>query len=225
MRVKGMVLGRRLGGDENVDVFVAEHNGMEYAVKVPAFGMEGDLLREIAALRITKHRGIVQALGQTVTDDGRPVLVMPALDPGAAAWPPPLCNERTAAFVRALLGAVAHIHAHGMIHGDIRAPNICSRDGEPVLIDFGTAEHESLPPPLHPRVYADGLPVGRHTDTTGVGMVALEMLTGWAVADVLKVPKVPEAVEGWQAFLERALSPEQAARFQTAEEMAAALPY
>ena len=41
----------------------------------------------------------------------------------------------------ALLGGLAHVHSHGYLHRDIKPANIVVRaeDGEPVLIDFGSA--------------------------------------------------------------------------------------
>ncbi len=51
-----------------------------------------------------------------------------------------LTPNQIVALTQKLVSAVAHIHERGVLHCDISPDNICIRaDGEPVLIDFGSA--------------------------------------------------------------------------------------
>ena len=51
-----------------------------------------------------------------------------------------LSPEAIVVVARKLISALAHIHDRHMLHGDVSPDNIClRRDGEPVLIDFGSS--------------------------------------------------------------------------------------
>jgi serine/threonine protein kinase len=56
-----------------------------------------------------------------------------------------LTPDQIVTMARKLVSAVAHIHDQNLLHCDISPDNICIRaDGEPVLIDFGSARKTSL---------------------------------------------------------------------------------
>jgi serine/threonine protein kinase len=88
---------------------------------------------------------------------------------------------------RTLLAALAHVHARGVIHGDITPRNILlRRPGETVLADFGSArllegatgEHAAgTPNYLAPEQFR-GAPPSPATDLFAVGAILWEALAG-----------------------------------------------
>jgi hypothetical protein len=131
------------------------------AVKLFKGAMTSDGLprHEMAAcLAAGDHPALVAALGRVIDHpEGREGLVMPLVPEGwrALAGPPSLesCTRdvydpalRLGApaalrIARRIAGAVAHLHARGVLHGDLYAHNILwdGSSGEAVLSDFGAA--------------------------------------------------------------------------------------
>ena len=101
------------------------------------------LLRECQALRGLDHPGIVRCL-DAGEDAGVPYLVMELL-PGRALLrrleeggrlPVP----EAVAIARELAAALAHAHARGVLHRDVKPANvIATPEGRHVLVDFGLA--------------------------------------------------------------------------------------
>ena len=88
--------------------------------------------------------------------DATPGLVLPLLDPSfqPLAGPPSLAScsrdvysdgfglsvDKLLIIVRSVAGAVAHLHAHGLLHGDLYGHNILWNAGDRALLsDFGAA--------------------------------------------------------------------------------------
>ena len=102
-------------------------------------------------------------------------------------------------WMEALMDGLAHMHGHGYLHRDIKPGNIVVRaeDGEPVLIDFGSArvQHRDR---THTQVltagyapieqYSTGATQGPPTDIYALAAVSYRVLTG----DV--VPSAPDRV-------------------------------
>jgi serine/threonine protein kinase len=124
----------------------------------------------------------------------------------------------------AVAGALAAVHAHGLVHRDVKPANILmSTEGDVKLSDFGIARElaaERLTAAvdvigtaayLSPE-QARGAEVGPPTDVYALGLVLLEALTGRrefpgqavesAVARLLRDPVVPDTLPGsWPALL------------------------
>ncbi|GAB0117509.1 leucine-rich repeat-containing protein kinase family protein [Acidisoma sp. 7E03] len=129
------------------------------AVKLFKGRMTSDGLpeREIAAtLAAGRHPHLLSALGRiTGHPEGRDGLVLPLLPSGmrTLAAPPSLesCTrdvydeglclpfKEALRIARAIASAVAHLHARGLIHGDLYAHNILWDERHAVLTDFGGA--------------------------------------------------------------------------------------
>ncbi|GAA6024745.1 hypothetical protein JCM8202_002908 [Rhodotorula sphaerocarpa] len=62
--------------------------------------------------------------------------------------PVALPETKCRSYFRQLLSAVAHLHAHGITHSDVKPSNILlSEDDRPILIDFGFAQHYEVTKP------------------------------------------------------------------------------
>lgn len=113
--------------------------------------------REMAAcIMAGRHRGLIPVLGRL---QGHPQavqgLVMPLIDRDfkVLAGPPDLqsCTRDVYAqgfmltwsqvivIARDIASAAAHLHAQGIVHGDLYGHNILHREGEALLGDFGAA--------------------------------------------------------------------------------------
>jgi len=57
--------------------------------------------------------------------------------------------------LRKLAGIVEHLHQRGIIHRDVRIPNVVLQDGEPYLIDFGLARFVGDPPTYTDHPFAE----------------------------------------------------------------------
>ena len=106
--------------------------------------------------------------------------------------------------------ALEHVHAHHIIHRDVKAANIIlGPEGRAVVTDFGIAFTASLPrlsrgtlgtPEYMSPEQADGRPMDGRSDLYSVGVVLFECLTG-------RVPfvRTDESLTGLTALLRRIL--------------------
>lgn len=130
--------------------------GRDVAVKVlrpdPSLpDADARLLHEARMLGRLRHRGIAAALDAGVDDDG-PFLVTelvdgPALGAVLRQRPRSLRPGRLARIVALdVADALAHVHAHGLVHGDVKPSNlVLGQDGGPRLVDFGIAAEPGAP--------------------------------------------------------------------------------
>lgn len=151
---------------------------------------------------------------------------------------------------RGLLAALAHAHAHGVLHRDVKPENVVLAGARPVLIDFGLAALED-----HPSLTGAGMCVGSpsyiaperllgrgfdaRTDVYAVGVILYEMLAGVrpfagdspeeTMRLALRRPARPlralrrDLPRSLEVVVQRALAKEPARRFVDAEEMLHAL--
>ena len=119
-------------------------------------------------------------------------------------------NERSLwNIIRPVAEGLARAHRVGVLHRDIKPPNILiTDDGRPVLIDFGSARFEAAeatstkvtfhtPPYAALEQYVKTYPQGPWTDIYALGVVLYECVTG---------QKPPEVLERMHAGLGESLS-------------------
>jgi len=152
------------GGQGIVRVAVRDSDGASVAVKMAGQSVASsrELRAEVAALRRLDHPNVVRILAHVLATADTPEMVVLELctggelfdevmmmtearrcnSPGAKDAPHSggLSHAQAAAYLRQLAGALAHCHALGVAHRDIKAENILlDEDGRLRLIDFGLA--------------------------------------------------------------------------------------
>lgn len=141
---------RRLGGGGSGEVWEAvDGDGARVALKLLDASSRADdrvrLLREHAALSRLDHPGIVRCLGQGESG-GRAWIALEHVDgtsledhlPAIAALPSEARFREVERIFRALAEGLDHVHAHGLVHRDLKPTNVLvARDGTIKLTDFG----------------------------------------------------------------------------------------
>lgn len=127
-------------------VYVVRHRqtGDRAALKVPAawHGGEGTAA-EISALASMKHQHVVDLVGTIRTDQGDAIL-MEYLPGGSVAdlvsARGPLSLGEAVTVIAPIAGALAFLHEHGGVHGDVAPGNVLfTAAGMPKLADLGLA--------------------------------------------------------------------------------------
>lgn len=195
------------------------------------------------------HPHIVSIFDVGRTSGGQIYYTMPYLPNGDLAernvHDDPL---RILGIVRALAEALGSAHDLGIVHRDVKPENVLfDALDRPMLADFGIALSGSEPS----RVTREGATIGSsgymspeqargqatdgRSDLYSLGVVCYELLTGempFAGADALAmalahiekpIPRLPITRRSWQPLIDRALAKQADARFQSAEELLAAL--
>jgi serine/threonine-protein kinase len=210
------------------------------AVKLlrPAYAAHADSRRRFeeearAAARIS-HPSVV-----TVFDSGedgeQAFLVMECL-PGRTLADVladgPVPPEQVRSIAGQLLGALAAAHAVGVVHRDVKPGNVLmTPDGKAKLADFGIAKTAETPDLtatgmvvgtawyVAPERLA-GAPASAASDLYSLGVVLYEAATGEKPYEGSPSPAVDPALA---AAIDRALQPDPALRFHSADEMLAAI--
>lgn len=159
-----------------------------------------------------------------------------------------LTSEEALKITKEIANALDHAHEKGYIHRDIKPENILFRaDNSAVLSDFGVAKGivgvsrathvgtvVGTPHYMSPE-QARGQPVDSRSDLYSLGVVFFEMLTGAlpyqgedAVTIALKhisasIPKLPIQYQLYQKLLEKFLAKDPSQRFQSGQEISAAI--
>ncbi|WP_060572291.1 MULTISPECIES: serine/threonine-protein kinase [unclassified Pseudonocardia] len=183
--------------------------------------------RELRAMTHLHHPSLVQLHGGGV-DHGRPYLVSDLVEGETLAERlsrRPLPPEQACGIGAEVAGGLAHIHARGVVHRDVKPSNIllCARTGRARLTDFGIARvmgYASLTQTgtiLGTAAYlapeqASGDSVSPAADVYALGLLLIEALTGQreypgtpiesAVARLHRRPRVPATLP---SFLQEAL--------------------
>jgi serine/threonine protein kinase len=152
------------------------------------------------------------------------------------------------AYARQIGAALAAIHGAGVLHRDLKPANIMFRDdGSLALIDFGLAKEMRL----HAAITGAGQifgtpyymspeqghaePTDERSDLYSLGCIFYEMLMGqrpFTASTPMGViyrhahaprPRLPRALTQFQPILDRLLAIDRSERYQSAEELNAAL--
>ena len=187
------LLGR--GGSGEVWRAVPRRGGPPVAVKVLVEGEPERQAREAALLGELDHPHLVR-LVEVVHQPrrggaARVALVLDLLEGGSLgallAARGRLRAGEVVTVCAPVAAALAHVHAHGVVHGDLSPGNIVfTAEGRPVLTDLGvgriigeTAAAEVTPAYVDPAV-ARGSAPGPASDVFGVAAAAFHALTGIA---------------------------------------------
>ena len=133
------------------------------------------------------------------------------------------CDELAAWIFQRLAGALAHSHARGVLHGDLKPGNVLIRnDGEPALLDFNLSQSlegsgamchaGGTLPYMAPETYRALIGIKSApqaaSDIYGLGVMLFEFVTGrlpYAVPPSIAPIDLPPAIEcrkempGWRA--------------------------
>jgi len=185
----------------------------------------GRLQREFRQTQAVAHPGVIRFFDLDC-DRGSWFIVMELLggESLAAALrraaPAGLRRKRALAVCAGVADALAHAHARGVVHGDVKPANIfITETGDARLLDFGVAPSPDDPPEpvAATRAYASpevqgGALAGARDDVFSLACVACESLSGEhpfgrsrakAAADPGALPSRPQGLDDatWQALL------------------------
>ncbi|MEO6968725.1 MAG: SUMF1/EgtB/PvdO family nonheme iron enzyme [Rhodanobacteraceae bacterium] len=239
------------GGMATVYLAIQASLGRPVAVKILQAPTDEAITRfeqEARTIARLQHPHIVAIYEVGRTSDGQLYYSMPYLPNGDLSKMDLRDSPaRVAAVLRALLGALAHAHQHGIVHRDVKPENVLfDQHRRALLTDFGIARaSESL------RVTREGATLGSsgymspeqargmdidgRSDLYSVGVVAYELLSGdlpFRGADALStaiahieqpVPRLPPMQRAWQPLIDKALAKSLTDRYQNAQEMLDAL--
>lgn len=238
-------------------VYLAEQNslGRKVALKVMlAEALTDEVSRarfenEARTIARLEHPNIVGIHDVGRSADGLPYYSMSWLSHGHLAQRKLVGEQqKVAAILRALLGALDYAHVRGVVHRDVKAENVLFDDVDrPMLADFGIAQQRGSNPRLTservavgstaymPPEQARGKDVDRRADLYSMGVLTWEMLTGhlpYSAGDSLSmavkhaqepIPRLPPSLKHWQSLIDRSMAKLPEDRFASANDMLAAL--
>ena len=247
-RAPGWEAVRRLGEGTQAEVWLVEDGaGDRAALKVPRAGAGADALAAEAQAGRVDHPHLLRVLGVVETDRG--VGVLSEHRPAGTLQDMvqrvgPLTPGQAVTVLVPVAQALACLHGHGVVHGDVSPANVLfGVDGSPALADLGVARivggaqgAGATPGFAAPEVLAaleahaaapgSASAVGPEADVHAWAALGWYALTGRAPgshAHRAPLPVlVPEAPPALALLLDAALSPDPADRPAAAEAAAAA---
>lgn len=214
---------RRLGSGGMGVVYLGRDGALdrEVALKTLPELRDGDVSRlkdEARAMAALNHESLATIYGLELWRR-TPVLIVEHFPEGTLAERlarGPLSPSETIALGIRLAGALTYMHARGVLHRDIKPSNIgLTATGAQKLLDFGLATDDETfagTPEYLPPEALEGAPPNAAVDLWGLSAVLLEACGGRC--------RLPD---GLTAFFDRALAPASGSRFQSSDQMRAAL--
>jgi DNA-binding NarL/FixJ family response regulator len=151
-----------------------------------------EFAREYAAISAVQHHSVVEIYDYGF-HAGREFIAMEYFPCGdlKTRLQQPMSVAESLGYALRICGALRVVHAAGLIHRDLKPPNVMLReDGSVVLIDFGIAKGvdstgnstaigvlRGSPYYMSPE-QAQGVPLDARSDLYSVGVMLFEMLTG-----------------------------------------------
>jgi eukaryotic-like serine/threonine-protein kinase len=242
-----------LGESPRATVYLANSEAMNrnVALKVSQKSEtdEAQFSREYAAIGAMRHPSVVDIYDYGVFD-GREYIAMEYFPCGdlKARLQNPITEGEALDYLRRIAMALSVIHGEGIMHRDLKPPNIMLReDGQVVLIDFGLAKHlhsgtrstaagvlRGSPYYMSPE-QAQGQELDTRSDLYSLGVIFFEMLTGnkpYLGATAFEVlqqhvtaptPELPESLQHHQELLEGLMAKARDDRFASADDLLASL--
>ena len=253
-RIADYTITRKIGESEKAVVYLAASDRLasEIALKVSKVPREGRatqaLEREYQAI-LAVHDPAVVRIFDHGTAGGYEYLAMEYFPLGdlKMRMQVGMPDSEALKFLEKIAAALAVVHRAGLLHRDLKPPNVMLRDNDNVvLIDFGLARllegtHNSTytgvlrgsPYYMSPE-QAMGEKLDPRSDLYSLGVIFHEMLTGrkpFTGASAMEVlqqhvntppPRLPASLSRYASLMARLLSKRRESRFGTAEEVIAA---
>ena len=155
--IRGMKLDDRyevlglLGQGGMARVYRARDRRLDRLVALKVLNDAGDdaettLAREDRMTAALAHPNIVTVYDSGMMPDGRPYLVLELLAGQPASHLAPLPTGAALAVAEQVAAALAHAHARGIVHCDVKPQNVLiDRAGRATLTDFGVASATTTP--------------------------------------------------------------------------------
>ncbi|MDE2251996.1 MAG: serine/threonine protein kinase, partial [Gammaproteobacteria bacterium] len=236
---------RPLGRSARASVWLAHSAALQRAVALkisePLEGEAGDVQQfahEYTAIAALRDPSIIDIYDYGV-HEGREFLAMEYFPCGDLKQRllHPLASGEAIAYARRIAAALRVVHGAGMMHRDLKPPNVMLRpDGAVVLIDFGLARHMNAtrstaigvlrgsPYYMSPE-QVQGRELDARSDQYSLGVVCYEMLTGrkpftgLTAMDLMQQhvsgerPPLPLELAAHEPLIARLMAREQEARY------------
>jgi eukaryotic-like serine/threonine-protein kinase len=208
-----------------------------------------EFAREYAAICAVRHRSVVEIYDYGF-HAGREFIAMEYFPCGdlKTRLQQPMSVAEGLGYALRICGALRVVHAAGLIHRDLKPPNVMLReDGSVVLIDFGIAKGlestgnstalgvlRGSPYYMSPE-QAQGVPLDARSDLYSVGVMLFEMLTGAkpyvgnSAVEVMQQhvhgprPPLPPQLSAFEPLLDKFMTRDRGRRFPDAVTAYAAL--
>jgi FixJ family two-component response regulator/predicted Ser/Thr protein kinase len=205
--------------------------------------------REFETVGVLRHPAVVDIYDYGM-HEGREFIAMEYFPCGdlKARLQNPVSEREALEYLERIAEGLAAVHAEGILHRDLKPPNIMLReDGQVVLIDFGLARNlgsgtqstragvlRGSPYYMSPE-QAQGQELDPRSDLYSLGVLFFEMLTGEkpylgsSAIEVLQqhvndpVPQLPDGLAQHQALLEGMMAKDRDDRFPSATDLLASL--